>query len=182
MIYDETMRIETSKISNWSIAKKTKPIKAKPLASLLVDKSITSKFLVDTLEGKEPLGNGVVICVGEAEDVWQQSPKKLLQKYNVTNIDESGWLFCEPKPENLVDCVKIENVMSYPYAVTEPPDESMYKAHDFYVIGQWGETVEGFGKCIQWGDNGDYICRNQSDNSDVWIVRKKIFENTYSIL
>lgn len=175
------MRIEPSKISNWSKATKTKPVKAKPLISLLVDKSITSKFLVDTLEGNEPLGAGVVICVGEAGDVWQQSPKKLLQKYNVTSIDEEGWLFCEPKPENLVDCIKVQNFSDLPFAV-DPPSDEMYKAYDFYVIGLWGATVDGFGKCVQWGDSGDYLCRNQTDHSDVWIVKKKIFDNTYSIL
>lgn len=175
------MRIEPSKISNWSKATKTKPVKAKHLSSLLIDKTVVNKFLVDTLEGNEPLGNDVVICIGESGDVWQQTPKKLLQKYSVTSIDSDGWMGCDPKPENLVDCVKIENFVGLPFAVA-PPDEGMYKAYDFYIIGLWGATVEGFGKCVQWGDSGDYVCRNQTDHNDVWIVKKKIFDNTYSVL
>jgi len=90
------VRIDTTKITNWKIASKTRPIKAKPLVSLIVDKSVTSKFLVDTLEGHEPLGDGVVICIGEAGDAWQQMPKKLLQKYSVKGIDKDGWMECEP--------------------------------------------------------------------------------------
>lgn len=35
---------------------------------------------------------------------------------------------------------------------------------------------------IQKAKIGDYICRNREDNTDIWIVRKKIFENTYNII
>lgn len=84
------MRIIPEYISTWQIATKTKPIKAKPLINLLVDRSIVNKFLIDTLEGREPLGDGVVICIGESMDAWQQMPKKLLAKYEVKGIDNDG--------------------------------------------------------------------------------------------
>jgi hypothetical protein len=48
-------RIRVEEISKWNIAKKTKSIKAKPLISIMVDRNVMNKFLVDTLEGKEPL-------------------------------------------------------------------------------------------------------------------------------
>jgi len=175
------MRIDTSKILTWSKASKTKPVKAKPLVTLLVDKTVVNKFLVATLEGNEPLGDGVVICIGKSGDVWQQTPKKLLQKYNVTSIDNDGWMVCEPKPDNVVNCIQVKNALTLSFAA-EAPDEAMYKAHDFYIHGLWGATVPGFGDNIQWGDNGDYVCQNQTDTSDVWIVKQKIFENTYKIL
>ena len=60
------MKIETASITDWRIASKTRPIKAKPLISLMVDRKVASKFLLDTLEGHEPLGDGSIICVGEA--------------------------------------------------------------------------------------------------------------------
>lgn len=150
----------------WKIATKTKPIKAKPLVCLLVDKSITSKFLVDTLEGKEPLGDGVMICLGQSFDVWQQTPRKLLQKYNVVSVDKEGWMDCEPRPDNAVECFQIT-----PEMATQT---------DCYIIGLWGETV-GNEKNVQRCVEGDYICRNQTDPTDIWVVRKKIFENTYSV-
>jgi len=154
-------RIDTSSpLVVWQIATKTKSIKAKPLISLLVDRSITSKFLVDTLEGKEPLGDGVVICLGESFDCWQQSPRKLLQKYNVVSIDKDGWMECEPRPDNAVFCTQINE--------------------RFTIIGHYGETVNGEAN-VQFGESGDYICQSQTDKTDHWIVRKKIFENTYSI-
>ena len=126
------MRIDTTKITNWKIASKTRPIKAKPLVSLIVDKSVTSKFLVDTLEGHEPLGDGVVICIGEAGDAWQQMPKKLLQKYSVKGIDKDGWMECEPLPDNAVNCWEVPDSAC-------SPDELNRKI--FTIIGQWGATV-----------------------------------------
>lgn len=162
------MKIETSELTGWKIATKTRPIRAKPLVNLLVDKTVVNKFLVDTLEGKEPLGDGVVICVGESGDIWQQMPKKLLAKYHVSNVDSDGWMVCEPLPDNAVDVIEI-----YP--------NQCEKDGSFYIIGQWGATV-GEEKNIQIGTAGDFICRNRTDYNDVWIVRRNLFLNTYNIM
>ena len=156
------IRIDTTKIWSWSVASKTRPIKAKPLINLLVDRTVSSKFLVDTLEGKEPLGDGVVICVGEAGDAWQQMPKKLLAKYNVKEIDRDGWMVCEPMPDNAVDCIEIVN------------------EDEFSIVGHYGQTIDGEAN-VQVGIKGDFICRNRADKTDVWIVRRKLFLNTYII-
>ena len=40
-------RIRVEEIVNWKIAKKTKNIKAKPLISIMIDKSVLNKFLVE---------------------------------------------------------------------------------------------------------------------------------------
>lgn len=160
------MRLDTTKITGWRIASKTRPIKAKPLINLLVDRSISSKFLVDTLEGKEPLGDGVVICVGEAGDAWQQMPAKLLKKYVVKGIDKDGWMECEPLPDNAVNCIEVTGYYT-----------AMGK---FSIVGQYGATVDDV-KNVQFGEQGDFICQSQSDPTDVWIVKRKLFLNTYVI-
>ena len=161
------MRIIPNQISNWNVASKTRPIKAKALVNLLVDRTVTSKFLVDTLEGKEPLGNGVVICVGEAGDTWQQMPKKLLAKYDVTAIDPDGWMVCTPKPDNSVNCFEVtSNLVSV--------------GGSFTIIGQWGATVNGELN-VQSGVAGDFICQNRTDATDIWVVKRKLFLNTYII-
>lgn len=170
-------RIRVEEITNWNIAKKTKSIKAKPLISIMVDRNVMNKFLVDTLEGKEPLGDGAIVCIGESNDVWQQIPKKLLQKYDVTAIEDDGWMICTPKPDNSVEVIEItENIRPFINDVdTFINDDKM-----FYIIGLWGEnTSEG---SIQRADIGDFICRNREDKSDVWIVKRKIFINTYNII
>jgi len=173
-------KINVEKIIKWQIAKKTKNIKAKPLVSILVDKNVLNKFLVDTLEGKEPLGDGSIICIGESNDIWQQMPKKLLQKYNVIEIDDDGWMICEPKPDNSVECVEINNDL-LPYI----DDVDIWASEEkFFIIGLWGEELNILDKriLIQRADIGDFICRNREEKNDVWIVKRKIFINTYNII
>lgn len=171
------MRIEPTKLTGWRIASKTRPIKAKPLVNLLVDRSVTNKFLVDTLEGREPLGDGVVICVGEAGDTWQQMPKKLLAKYHVASIDPDGWMVCEPLPDNAVNVVEVDRDL-IDATMRIYPNNGWFGT--FTIIGQWGETIEGE-QDVQKGTEGDFICQNQTDPTDVWIVRRKLFLNTYVI-
>jgi hypothetical protein len=165
------IQIKTEAINEWSVAKKTKSIKAKPLISIMIDRSVTNKFLVDTLEGKEPLGDGAIICIGESNDIWQQMPKKLIQKYNVIEIDKDGWMICEPRPDNSVECVEITD------SIVEPLE-------DYFIVGLWGEERinNGVKELIQRAEYGDFICRNREDKTDVWIVKKKIFINTYNII
>ena len=169
-------RIKTEEIKNWQVAKKTKNIKAKPMISIMVDKTVTNKFLIDTLEGKENLGDDSICCIGESNDVWQQMPKKLLQKYDVIEIDSDGWMVCEPKPDNSVNCIEIcacFEQMSDIHTFVQCDNE-------FYIIGHYGEeTSEGK---IQKADIGDFICQNREDTTDVWIVKRKIFINTYNII
>lgn len=157
------MRMDPSNITGWKLATKVRPIKAKPLISLLVDRTVTNKFLVDTLEGNEPLGDGVCICVGEAGDAWQQSPKKLLQKYVVKEIDKDGWMVCEPIPDNAVECCEV--IGHY---------------QEFSIVGIYGQTIGGELN-VQTGVTGDFICRSRTDSKDVWIVKRKLFLNTYAI-
>ena len=160
------MRIDITKIAKWKIASKTRPIKAKPLSNLLVDRTVTSKFLVDTLEGREPLGDGVVICIGEAGDIWQQMPSNLLKKYSVRGIDKDGWMECEPLPNNAVNCIEITGDLT-----------AMGK---FSIIGHYGAVVDGVNN-VQCGEQGDFLCQSRNDPTDVWIVRRNLFLNTYII-
>lgn len=172
-------------IRNWQVAKKTKPVKAKPLVSILVDKSVLSKLFVTTLEANEPLGDGAVICVGEVGDIWQQMPKKLLAKYDVAAIDAEGWMVCEPKPDNSINCFEVPSigeVRSGGYS-KEYPDDRAYNMGYFCIDALWGDAgYPAFGKNIQWGSKGDFICQNRTDPNDVWVVRRKFFQNTYAII
>jgi len=165
------MRIDPTKITNWRTASKTRPIQAKPLNCILIDKTIKDKFLLDTLEGREPLGTGVMICLGEAGDIWQQTLDKVLKKYRVIRIDCEGWMTCDPLPDNAVDCIEVSASM----CVVDGHNRNV-----FSIIGHYGETV-GEETNVQYGEAGDFICRNQTDHTDVWIVRRKLFENTYVI-
>jgi len=157
--------VDTSTIRDWRIGRKTKGLRAKPMVSLLVDRSVMSKFLVDTLEAKEPVAANTMFCIGEGNDAWQQSPAKLLKKYDVVNVDEDGWMVCTPKAENSVEFYEVPLI---PLS-TEPT----------YVVGNWGETIDGI-ENLQAFEAGDCIVRNRGDSSDVWIVRRRIWLNTYT--
>lgn len=165
---------DTIKIRKWNIAKRTKKIKAKPLVSLLVDRSVINKLLIDTLETKDDS----IICIGENNDIWQQMPSKLLQKYNVIDVDNDGWMVCEPKPENSVNCVEITNILS----TSIMDHKGDWNPSEKYFIVAWGESFS-----ISTGENvnaevGDFICQNREYPDDIWIVSRKIFNNTYTII
>jgi hypothetical protein len=151
-------------------AHKTKEIKAKALTSLLIDESVLTKFLLDTLEGKQVLRASSMVCLAEGGEVWQQQKSKLLAKYDVVGIDDTGWLVCRPKPENEV----LATVVAEHHC-----DDS-----GFSLIGQWGEEVVLDGKqfFLQYGVVGDYVLQSLSDPNDRWIVKGKLFESTYEWL
>lgn len=161
----------------WGVAKKTRPLRAKPMVNLLVDKSVMAKFLVDTLEAAETVSANAVFCIGESNDAWQQTPEKLLAKYNVTAIDAEGWMVCEPKPENAVDYFE----MTPELLKAQPGAWEAYLEKGFgYVQGLWGQAIEGHQNLQQFAV-GDFIAKNRTDPSDIWVVRRKIWLNSYSI-
>lgn len=156
----------------WSRAKKTQGIRAKAMINLIVDRSVVNKFLIDTLEGREPISENNIFCIGGAGDPWQQTSKALLKKYDVKAIDEDGWMVCEPKPENEVQYFELDGSMI-------GMDSS--SATSVLVEGLWGETIDGIPN-LQRCDIGDFICRQTHDHTDQWVVRRKLFLNTYSKL
>ena len=149
--------IDTSALV-WRRAKKTMGLKAKPMSALL-DGSIANRFLVDTLEGREPVDAAAIFCIGEAGDAWQQAPKALLRKYDIQQIDSDGWMHCIPKPENEVEFVESQETG--------------------WIQGIWGETVGGREK-LQSVKKGDFICRQPHEHPDQWRVYRKLFLNTYA--
>ena len=93
---------------------------------------------------------------------------QILFFYSVTSIDADGWMVCDPRPDNAVDVIEVNSTQC------DTEDGS------FYIIGLWGATI-GDKKNVQIGIAGDFICRNRTDHTDIWIVRRKLFLNTYNI-
>lgn len=159
---------DTRKIHVWQTARKVKPLRAKPMSAMFAEATMAGKFLIDTLEGAEPVSLSAIFCVGEAGDAWQQTPEKLLAKYDIVGIDASGWMTCAPMPENSVEC----------FELTETALLAMEGKREGYIVGHWGRTVDGV-KNLQAFSIGDFIARNPADRSDQWVVRRKIWLNTY---
>ena len=154
------MNILNTQTLPYKVAKKTKGLRAKPMVTLLVDRTVMAKFLVDTLEAKEPVHADAMFCIGESNDAWQQSAKKLLAKYTVDAIDPDGWMVCNPKQENSVEFCEITS--------------------SGYIQGLWGESVYQLGNNLQRFNPGDFVLRSREDPTDVWVVNRKIFINSYS--
>lgn len=152
-------------VAVWQKARKVKPIRAKLLRDVLRADDATMKFLLQTLEGIQSLqdGDDTMVCIGIDFDVWQQKKGKLFAKYNITDIDKNGWLQCTPKPDVEVDCFEV------------------LRSEPFVLKALWGTKMED-GTYLQTGQPGDFICRSPADQSDVWIVARKIFKNTYEIV
>lgn len=161
-------RLLPDQLVGWKTAKKTKPLKAKHMTAIMVDQSVAAKFLLSTLEGNQVLATDSFVCVGADDDAWQQSGTALFKKYNVTAADKDGWMVCTPKPEVAAEALEVLVTMT-----TDSPD--------FEIVGQWGQKNEA-GELIQNGVVGDYLCRRPADNSDVWVVARKVFLNTYEFV
>ena len=147
-------------------ATKTRPIWAKHIQNILCDESVLSKLLLSTIEADQMLKPASIVCRGEAGDVWQQTPEKLLAKYTVTEIDTEGWLVCTPKPDNEVYC----------YVTGEGDPGTL----GFSIVARWGEE-QANGTFLQFGNFGDVVCRSLTDPGDFWIVQRQLFDSTYEV-
>jgi hypothetical protein len=151
---------------NWQLVEKSATIHAISSQVLLGGNSILAdKLLLNTLEGNQQIGKSM-ICLGATGDIWQQAPRKLLEKYTVTAITDDGWLECTSIPGVLSD-------------VFEVPDQENGN-QDVYILAQWGQNSPE-GK-IQMGKVGDFILRDPNNHDDVWIVAQKFFLNTYKFI
>lgn len=154
------------------LGKKTKGLKAKPLVNLIVDRSVMSKFLLDTLEAKEVLTPDACFCIGEANDAWQQAASKLLKDYDLQGIDAEGWMLWHPKPTKIVEFIEFteELLACVPGANASDP---------VYIVGKWGQTIDGVAN-LQRVRVGDFIARQRDEHDDQWVVAKSIWNRTYT--
>lgn len=147
-------------------AKKTEPVRAKPMSSLLVDPSVMDMFLINSLEGEEPITPSSVFCLGKANEPWQQPSASLLRKYDVTAIDDGGWMVCMPKPDAEVEFFIFRN--------------GLQDGEEYYIRGAFGKTIDGIPN-LQRVKNGDAVCRKPHDHSDQWVVARHLWQ-TYSVI
>lgn len=154
-----------SGLTQWRSATKTKSIRAK-LVTELIDREVLPFVRLDTLEGFAEIGAHNYLCLGVAEEPWQQKPEKLFSAYTVEKQLADGWLVMSPKPGNAVEVIQVW-------------DEK------FSISALWGTPAvidPNIGtEHIQTGEMGDYIVRDPNNHKDVWIVKREIFDSTYEI-
>lgn len=162
----------------WARARKTKPIRVKHMSAVLPEAALATKLLLQTLEAREPLDSRAMFCRGIEDDVWMQSSKALLAKYVVTDIDEAGWLVCVPKPENEALCVELTEPLlaSLGYA------PHMQEQGEGFVQALWGETLATGETAVQRFAYGDFLLGSPNNESDRWVVRRRLWRNSYEWL
>lgn len=158
------------------LARKVQAIRAKPMVTLLVDRSVATKFLVNTLEAQETVSPDSVFCIGMAGDAWQQSASHLLKKYTVTAIDTDGWMVCEPKAENACLALELTGERIAAAMGSVDPDRQL-----LYIEGLWGQKV-GDHENLQLFEVGDFLLCDRDNPKDRWIVKRRFFLNTYTLL
>ncbi len=110
---------------------------------------------VVSLEGKHTAKPGDYVCRGIEGELWPQSEKSLLGSYTASGqVDKDGFERYDPRPDG-------------------PPVEAMQVDKPFFVVASWGRLD---------GKSGDYLVRKITDPTDIWIVDRSIFENSYQFL
>lgn len=161
--------VDTANRSAWRKASKTVPLLARPMSEL-IDPTFSHLFRLNTLEGVAQIDAGAMLCLGAEGEAWQQSLTNIQKKYSLELVLTSGpyanWLRYVPKDGNIVEFFVVDE---------EDPHAELF------VQGLWGETVDEIPN-LQRCSNLDVVCRNPADTRDVWVVRRRLFNNTYSIL
>ncbi len=78
----------------------------------------------------------------------------------------------DPRPENYVEFFEFKEADERKMSVTPG---------SWVIQGQWGETIDGVQGLERLVD-GDFICRQPNQHTDQWVVRRKLFLDTYTEL
>lgn len=164
--------IDTSR-ANWGLCKKTKGMRTKPMNEIFPDAETASQFTLSSREGPAVIDFSAVMCVGVSGDAWQQAPATIEKKYIAEGTDIQGWKRWLPKPEVEVDYFEVDAHFL--------AEEGFFSDSTIYLKGTWGSVIEGV-ENLQSLQLGDFVCRQQHDHADQWVVRKAIYDSSYQVL
>lgn len=184
---------------NYVDVQKTKPIHARPINSILdkaeTERSVFEKLLLGTLEGAQNLKRDAFVCWGIDDDVWQQSKKKLTDQYDIVDVDEDGWLLCNPKPESPRNGYKVTSARhsfgpNGGFAVINPVwgDRRVVSRSNLKMAGIDPEAAglksEGDSIIIHlhYGVDGDWVLQRKEDATDIYRVARSFFDNTHEVV
>lgn len=155
-------------------AKKIKPVRAIHMRQVFTNPFFSKFFLLDALEGAEPVDSDAMLCVGEAGDVWQQKLNKMMAKYDVVE-DEGchGWFIATPKPENENRVIKLSKEVI--------DSAQLNPALPIYIQGGYGAAIDGT-ENLQQVTIGSWLVQRLLYCGDQWIVQDNLFKNTYSLI
>jgi len=161
--------IDTAPLWTGRLGKKTKGLKALSL-SVAVFESAAKYLTIKTLEGYIPIDRSCLLCVGEADEPWQQLPHKIEKDYDMVGT-EGAWDLYMPKPTKIVEFIEVTEELLRD-TLNIPP------AAPTFIVGLWGETIDGIAN-LQRVRQGDFIARQLDQHEDQWVVQRSIWLRTY---
>jgi hypothetical protein len=151
----------------WRLAKKTKPIWARPI----LDEEVGKEFQTAD-QAKERARQGFWLCVGVAEEPWFQSPEKVAGKYDLAGAEDKRFAF---------------DAQARSYQIYRPKQGARSWAAQIV-----GADIAGFSIKPNYdpsrplhAPSGGYVVRDyvsdpyRANPADVWLVQQKLFESTY---
>ncbi len=153
------MKIIDTSGKKWGTATKGASMHVRPSESVILPEFLDS-FKLITLEGLAVLRPDTILCKGINGELWCQEFSTVRAKYDIEK-EKDGWSKCTPKAGNSV--------------------QFFISTENGWVQGQWGDDVRGVGKNLQEVSKGDAVCRNPKDTTDQWVVRRELFNSTYSV-
>ena len=154
----------------WRLAKKTKPIWARPVEADEIGKEFQTADQV-----KEKARAGAWLCVGVAGEPWFQSREKIEAKYDAGAAESKRFEFdtkahsyrkYTPKGtvRNWVAQVKGSGIAGFSIRPEYDPERPLYLPTGGYVV------------------KNDVKDPYHDDPKDVWLVQAALFDSTYELL
>jgi hypothetical protein len=154
----------------WRLARKTKPIWARPVAPEEVGREFQTADHV-----KEKARKGYWLCVGVAHEPWFQSRDKIESKYEPDgeefkefSFDSEAHTYAKFKPKgnvrNWVAQVKGAGIEGFSVRPGYDPERPLYSPAGGYVV------------------KGDVADPYTDKPKDVWLVQEALFESTYELI
>jgi hypothetical protein len=166
MNHDETLRWITEHRA-WHMVRKTKPIWARP-----VETDEAGKEFQTVDQAKERAQPGAWLCVGSAGEPWFQSKERIDAKYRAEgeerrqfDFDETQRTYHRFAPQdvarNWAAQIVAPDVEGFYIQPNYPTDGPLYSPAGGYVVKDYAEDPY------------------RGDPNDVWLVQRKLFEDTY---
>ena len=166
--HDQTLRwIADHKA--WRVARKTRPIWARPVRTDEVGKEfMTADHVVERASADHWL------CVGVAEEPWFQTRAKIESKYTPAGKEERRFAFDDaahvyehlvplPTSRNWAAQVTGLDIAGFYIQPNYPTDGPLYSPAGGWVVMDYVEDPYG------------------ADPTDVWLVQRSLFESTYEV-
>jgi hypothetical protein len=169
LAHDETLRWIDEKRA-WRLARKTKPIWARPVADDEVGREFQTADHITMKAGKDSW-----LCVGVAGEPWFQTRDKLEGKYEPDGEESRKFSF-DGKPHVYRKFKPKGLVRNWVAQVSGPGIEG------FYVRPGYDPEVPLYSPAGGYVVKDDVANPYKDSPKDVWLVQKALFESTYELI